>query len=61
MLYPKGKLQADKKAELPNEFIKEYQKFKDGAYGGMSAYSFAKMLEIGGSTFYKYIKLYEEQ
>ncbi|OOM16741.1 recombinase family protein [Clostridium saccharobutylicum] len=56
----KGKILGRPKAELPKEFIKEYQKFKDGAYGDMSASSFAKMLGIGRSTLYKYIKLYEE-
>lgn len=55
----KGKTLGRPKAELPKEFIKEYQKFKDGAYGDMSASSFAKMLGIGRSTLYKYIKLYE--
>lgn len=53
----KGKTLGRPKAELPKEFIKEYKKFKDGAYGDMSASSFAKMLGIGRSTLYKYIKL----
>lgn len=56
----KGKTLGRPKAELPKEFIKEYQKFKDGAYGDMSALSFAKMLGIGRSTLYKYINIYEE-
>lgn len=56
----KGKALGRPKAELPKEFIKEYQRFKDGAYGDMSASSFAKMLGIGRSTLYKYINLYEE-
>ena len=56
----KGKTLGRPKAELPKEFIKEYQKFKDGAYGDMSASLFAKMLGIGRSTLYKYIKLCEE-
>lgn len=55
----KGKILGRPKAELPKEFIKEYKKFKDGAYGDMSALAFAKMLGIGRSTLYKYIKLYE--
>ena len=56
----KGKTLGRPKADLPKEFIKEYKKFKDGAYGDMSALAFAKMLGIGRSTLYKYIKLYEE-
>lgn len=56
----KGKTLGRPKAELPKEFIKEYKKFKSGAYGDMSASSFAKMLGIGRSTLYKYIKLMEE-
>ncbi|MBE6089544.1 MAG: recombinase family protein [Clostridium beijerinckii] len=57
----KGKQLGRPKAELPKDFIKEYKKFKDGSYGNMSAMAFAKMLEIGRSTLYKYIKLYENQ
>lgn len=56
----KGKTLGRPKADLPKEFIKEYKKFKDGAYGDMSALSFAKMLGIGRSTLYKYINIYEE-
>ncbi|MVX64932.1 resolvase [Clostridium chromiireducens] len=56
----KGKTLGRPKADLPKEFIKEYKKFKDGVYGDMSALSFAKMMGIGRSTLYKYIKLYEE-
>ena len=52
----KGKILGRPKAELPKEFIKEYKKFKSGAYGDMSASSFVKMLGIGRSTLYKYIK-----
>lgn len=48
-------------AELPKDFIKEYKKYKDGGFGELSAVGFAKMLGIGRSTLYKYIKLYEEQ
>jgi DNA invertase Pin-like site-specific DNA recombinase len=48
------------KAELPNDFIKEYEKFKNGAYGKISALKFAKMFGIGRSTLYKYINIYEE-
>jgi len=56
----KGKVLGRPKAELPNNFIKEYDKFRKGEYGNMSASGFAKMLGIGRSTLYKYIKLYEE-
>lgn len=56
----KGKVLGRPKTELPNNFIKEYDKFKKGEYGNMSASGFAKMLGIGRSTLYKYIKLYEE-
>ncbi|WP_455809090.1 recombinase family protein [Clostridium butyricum] len=56
----KGKTLGRPKAELPKGFIKEYKKFKNGDYGDMSAVSFAKMLGIGRSTLYKYIKIYEE-
>lgn len=48
-------------AELPKDFIKEYKKYKDGGFGELSAVGFAKMLGIGRSTLYKYIKIYEEQ
>lgn len=57
----KGKTLGRPKAELPKDFIKEYKKFKDGSYGDMSAMSFAKMIGIGRSTLYKYIKIYEGQ
>ena len=55
----KGKQLGRPKAELPSNFIKEYEKFKNGDYGKMSAQGFAKMIGIGRSTLYKYIKLYE--
>ncbi|NFF82855.1 recombinase family protein [Clostridium botulinum] len=55
----KGKTLGRPKAELSSNFIKEYKKFKDGAYGDMSAAAFAKMLGIGRSTLYKYIKIAE--
>lgn len=57
----KGKKLGRPRVQLPKEFIKEYRKFKDGVYGNMSASSFAKMLNIGRSTLYKYIKLYEKE
>lgn len=56
----KGKTLGRPKAELSSNFIKEYKKFKNGEYGNMSASGFAKMLGIGRSTLYKYIKLVEE-
>lgn len=54
----KGKHLGRPKVELPSNFIKEYEQFKNGYYGKMSAQSFAKMLGISRSTLYKYIKLY---
>jgi DNA invertase Pin-like site-specific DNA recombinase len=56
-----GKTLGRPKAELPKEFIKEYDKFRNGAYGDMSALAFAKMLGIGRSTLYKYIRILEER
>lgn len=52
-----GKELGRPKAELPKDFIKEYNKFKNGGYGDMSAMAFAKMLGIGRSTLYKYIRI----
>lgn len=46
-------------SDVPEEFIKEYRKFKSGDYGKMSATNFAKMLGIGRSTFYKYVNQLE--
>ncbi len=48
------------KVELPDNFIKEYKRFKDGKYGDMTATGFAKMLRIGRATLYKYIDIYKE-
>lgn len=56
----KGKTLGRPKAELPKDFIKEYNKFKTGAYGNMSAIAFSKMMGIGRSTLYKYINIYNE-
>ncbi|MBC2579982.1 recombinase family protein [Clostridium sp. DJ247] len=55
----KGKKLGRPKAELPENFIKEYNKFKNGEYGTISASGFAKMLGLGRSTLYKYINIYE--
>jgi len=55
----KGVKLGRKPVELPDSFIKEYKKFKEGKYGDMTATGFAKMLGIGRSTLYKYINLYE--
>ncbi|WP_455810147.1 recombinase family protein [Clostridium butyricum] len=55
-----GKILGRPKVELSKDFIKEYNKFKSGAYGDMSAMAFAKMLGIGRSTLYKYVKMYKE-
>lgn len=49
------------RAEVPEEFIKEYKKFKNGEYGKMSATNFAKMLGIGRSTMYKYQGIIEKE
>jgi DNA invertase Pin-like site-specific DNA recombinase len=57
----KGKTLGRPKVELPDSFIKEYKKFKDGKFGDMTAISFSKMLGIGRATLYKYINLYKEQ
>jgi len=57
----KGKALGRPKVELPSNFVKEYNKFKEGAYGNMSAMSFAKILGIGRSTLYKYIKILEDK
>ncbi|MCX8130554.1 MAG: recombinase family protein [Clostridia bacterium] len=50
-----------KPVELPENFIKEYRKFKDGKYGDMTATGFAKMLGIGRATLYKYINILESE
>lgn len=55
----KGVVLGRPKAELPKDFIKEYNKFKNGDYGKISATGFAKMIGIGRATLYKYIKIYE--
>jgi len=44
------------KADVPEDFQKKYRKFKKGEYGDMTALGFAKMMGIGRSTMYKYIK-----
>lgn len=54
----KGKKLGRPQVELPENFKKEYEKFKDGKYGDMTAVGFAKMLGIGRSTLYKYIKIF---
>jgi len=48
-----------KPVKLPENFIKEYKRFKDGKYGDMTAKGFAKMMGIGRATLYKYINIYE--
>ena len=55
----RGKKLGRKPVVVSDEFRKEYQKFKSGKYGDISAISFAKMLGIGRSTLYKYINLIE--
>ena len=56
----KGTILGRPKISLPKDFIKEYNKFKNGDYGKISATGFAKMLGIGRSTLYKYININEE-
>jgi DNA invertase Pin-like site-specific DNA recombinase len=53
-----GKKLGRPKAALPDNFVKEYKKFKSGDYGKMTALGFAKMLGIGRATLYKYIDIY---
>jgi len=55
----KGKKLGRPNVKLPDNFLKEYRRFKDGKYGDMSATAFAKMLGIGRATLYKYINIYE--
>jgi DNA invertase Pin-like site-specific DNA recombinase len=55
----KGKKLGRPQAELPENFIREYVKFKNGEYGKMTATGFAKILGIGRATLYKYIKIFE--
>lgn len=57
----KGKKLGRPQAGLPEDFIKEYKKFKSGSYGQISALQFAKMIGIGRSTLYKYINIYNQQ
>lgn len=50
------------KTEVPDNFIKEYRKFKAGGYGNdMTMSKFAKMMGMARSTCYKYINLLEEK
>ena len=55
-----GKKLGRPKTALPDNFIKEYRKFKNGDYGNMTSTGFAKMLGIGRSTLYKYINIIEK-
>ena len=57
----KGKKLGRPKVELPENFIKEYNRFKDGKFGDMTATGFAKMLGIGRATLYKYIEIYKKE
>lgn len=57
----KGKQLGRPKAELPKDFIKKYKKFENGGFGDMTTIEFAKMLGIGRSTLYKYIKILKEE
>lgn len=42
------------RADIPDDFIKEYQKYKNGHYGKITATQFARMQGVGRSTMYKY-------
>jgi len=57
----KGKKLGRPKVELPDNFIKEYKRFKDGKFGDMTATGFAKMLGIGRATLYKYIDIFKSE
>ncbi|GHU74649.1 hypothetical protein FACS1894188_03530 [Clostridia bacterium] len=52
------KLGRPQNESLPPEFVKQYQRFLNGEYGNITNTGFAKMIGIGRSTLYKYIKLY---
>lgn len=52
-----GKKLGRPKVALPNNFIREYNKFREGRYGDMSAAAFAKMCGISRTTLYKYINI----
>lgn len=41
--------------EVPQNFIKEYNKFKNGVYGRITTTQFSKMMNISRSLYYKYI------
>ena len=56
-----GKKLGRPKVKLPKDFYKEYRKFKNGEYGSMTASNFAKMMGIGRSTLYKYIKILDNK
>lgn len=57
----KGKKLGRPNVEIPQDFIKNYEKFKNGEYGKISATQFAKMQGLGRSTLYKYIKLIDNK
>lgn len=51
----KGKRLGRPATGVPREFVKEYNKFQSGEYGGISVVQFAKLQGIAVSTFYKYV------
>jgi DNA invertase Pin-like site-specific DNA recombinase len=57
----KGKGIGRPKAEIPEDFLKEYRDYKAGNYGDITATKFAKMIGIGRSTLYKYVKQLETE
>lgn len=46
-------------SDVPESFIKEYDKFINGGYGKMTSVQFSKFIGIGRSTFYKYKNIIE--
>lgn len=46
--------------EVSRDFVSEYNKFKNGEYGKITATQFAKLQGMGRSTLYKYVKILEE-
>ncbi len=53
----KGKKLGRPATGVPKGFIKEYNKFQSGEYGGITVVQFAKLQNIAPSTFYKYASI----
>lgn len=56
----KGKKLGRPPTGVPKEFVKEYDKFQSGQYGGITVVQFAKLQGIAVSTFYKYTTILKE-